>query len=174
MTDPAKFQPKDGDFVSYIEKIQQESERKLARASSVPRPNTDEARTLRDMAGELYRQSAADKAEKAAAVAKAEAQAETIGVQIPAEQDPVRTQSEAAPGRRSVADEFRNAPSAPAPVSRSRRTAPRSARALGILLLFAGALIFISCLQAGLDELVPIAFFLIFSGFVFVQIGSKR
>ncbi|MFU0842368.1 MAG: hypothetical protein ACFWTZ_07165 [Burkholderia sp.] len=189
MTDPSKFQPKDGDFVTYIEKIQKESERNLARGASVPRPNTDEARTLRDMAGELYRQSAADKADKEAAIAKAEAQAERLDAQVPSYPEPEPEaepsvmqpaetyeppQAEAPQRRRSVADEFRNAPAPASSVPRRPRKQNRAARALGILLLFTGAVLFISCLQAGLDDLVPIAFFLIFAGFVFVQIGSKR
>ena len=60
MTDPTKLEPKNGDFVAYLDKLQQESLEELRRsagsgAASVSAPGESPS-SVREMAAEVFRQ----------------------------------------------------------------------------------------------------------------------
>lgn len=166
MTDPTKLEPKNGDFVAYLDKLQQESLEELRRsagsgAASVSAPGESPS-SVREMAAEVFRQIKPKTAEELP-------RHEPLNPQPVPRPQPSRN--------RSVVDEFRDAPSAGSTRTGSSGTARRKQPFLvfiGNVLMMVGVMGFVVAANEDIEVLAPPSVFLAFAGFILSAFASKR
>lgn len=164
MTDPNRYEPKNGDFVAYLESLQRDSLDELKRANAgkfTPPPTADETaddRSLRELAAEILRE-------------KRRTPSNTVPTPAPAPEPTARPQNTDRQ-RASVADEFRGRPEA-APLPHRRRSKNSFAVFIGTAMMLFGGFGFVVAASEGIDALVSPAVFVVICGYLVRRIASR-
>ena len=164
MTDPNRYEPKNGDFVAYLESLQRDSLDELKRANAgkfTPPPTADETaddRSLRELAAEILRE-------------KRRTPSNTVPAPAPAPEPTVRPQNTGRQ-RASVADEFRGRPEG-ASLPRRRRSNNSFAVFIGTAMMLFGSFGFVVAASEGIDALVSPAIFVVVCGYLVRRIASR-
>ncbi len=164
MTDPNRYEPKNGDFVAYLESLQRDSLDELKRANAgkfTPPPTAEETaddRSLRELAAEILRE-------------KRRTPTNTVPAPAPAPEPAARPQNTGRQ-RASVADEFRGRPEG-APLPRRRRSKNSFAVFIGTAMMLFGGFGFVVAASEGIDALVSPAVFVVICGYLVRRIASR-
>ena len=171
MTDPSRLEPKNGDFVAYLDRLQEESLEALKKSAGVsanaPSPTDPEASptSLREMAAEVFRQI--------------KPKAVDNGYE-PLNPEPVERPQSPLPTSRPVAEIFRNLPQQPAkaPTSRTAETGRAKKQPfrlfIGNVMVMVGVFGFVVAANENIEALAPPMILLAFAGFILSATASKR
>lgn len=158
MTQLDYLEPKNGDFIAYIDKLQQESidTLKIANADRIAHAGEMGSSTLRDIASELMK--------------RREASVESPSARpIPQKpQSQPRVPQQVTQKKPSVDEEFKNVP------TRARRRKSSPGFAIGNFFLIIGIFLAIFGINAEIDELAGPGLFMMFIGFRVMKGMSRR
>lgn len=158
MNETDYLEPKNGDFIAYIDKLQQESidALKVANADRIAHADEMGSSSLRDIASELMKRR-----ETAETVPVSTTPSSPISIEPP--QQPHTTRQK----RPSVADEFKNIP------QRNTRKQASPAFAFANFFLIIGLFLTIFGVNSEIDDLAGPGLFMMLMGFMIIK-GFKR
>ena len=159
MNDTDYLEPKNGDFITYIDKLQQESidALKVANADRIAHADEMKSSSLRDIASELMKRRKASEAIIISDNSSAPSPLPTIQ----------HSQTLQKPKRPSVAEEFKNTP------QRNTRKQASPIFAFANFFLIIGLFLTIFGINAEIDELTGPGLFMMLMGFMILK-GVKR
>lgn len=171
MTDPSRLEPKNGDFVAYLDRLQEESLEALKKSAGVsanaPAPTNPEASptSLKEMAAEVFRQI--------------KPKAVDNGYE-PLNPEPVERPQSPLPTSSPVAEIFRNLPQqqpAKAPTNRTAETGRAKKQPfrlfIGNVMVMVGVFGFVVAANENIEALAPPMILLAFAGFILSATATK-